>query len=263
MSRIDPEVRIRFTSPHPKDFPLPLLQLIAERPSLCKSLHLPAQSGSSAVLQRMRRGYTREAYLALAEQARAVIPGVALSSDFIAGFCGETEADHQATLSLMEAVGYEQAFMFAYSMRERTHAAYKLEDDVPEAMKQRRLSEIIATFRRRVTERNAVEVGSEHLVLVEGHSKRSSPANPTLTGRTDSNKRCVFSAAGDVLADADDPTGPRVPLKPGDYAVVRVAEAKTQTLVCEPIGRSGIEAFESRRRRRGMRPAHGVVAEMY
>lgn len=260
-------MRIRFTSPHPKDFPLPLLQLIAERPSLCNSLHLPAQSGSSTVLQRMRRGYTREAYLALAEQVRAVIPGVALSSDFIAGFCGETEADHQATLSLMEAVGFEQAFMFAYSMRERTHAAYKLEDDVPEAVKQQRLSEIIATFRRRVTERNTLEVGEEHLVLVEGFSKRSSPANPTLTGRTDSNKRCVFSAAADVLADADDPTSHRIPLKPGDYAVVRVKEAKTQTLLCEPIGRSGIEAFASRRRRaaaaEGMRPTHGAIAEMY
>lgn len=260
-------MRVRFTSPHPKDFPLPLLQLIAERPSLCSSLHLPAQSGSTAVLRRMRRGYTREAYLALAERAREVISGVALSSDFIAGFCGETEADHRETLSLMERVGYEQAFMFAYSMRERTHAAYNLSDDVPEPEKQRRLSEIIATFRRRAAERNAAEVGREHLVLVEGHSKRSSPLNPTLTGRTDSNKRCVFPAA-EALADADDPTAPRVPLRPGDYAVVRVAEAKAQTLICEPIGRSGIAAFEARRRRPtaaagGMRPSEGTVVEMY
>jgi tRNA A37 methylthiotransferase MiaB len=181
-------MRVRFTSPHPKDFPLPLLQLIAERPSLCCSLHLPAQSGSTAVLQRMRRGYTREAYLALAERAREVIPGAALSSDFIAGFCGETEEDHQQTLSLLEAVGYEQAFMFAYSMRERTHAQYNLQDDVLEPVKQRRLSEIISVFRRRCGERNAAEVGAEHLVLVEGPSKRSTAAAPTLTGRTDCNK---------------------------------------------------------------------------
>ncbi len=189
VSRVDPEMRVRFTSPHPKDFPVPLLQLIAERPSLCSSLHLPAQSGSTDVLRRMRRGYTREAYLALAERAREAIPGVALSSDFISGFCGESEADHRETLSLMEAVGYEQAFMFAYSRRERTHAAYHLEDDVPEQVKQRRLREIIEVFRRRAGERNAAEVGTtEHLVLVEGHSKRSTEASPTLTGRTDSNK---------------------------------------------------------------------------
>lgn len=181
-------MRVRFTSPHPKDFPLPLLQLIAERPSLCSSLHLPAQSGSTAVLSRMRRGYTREAYLALAEQAREVIPGVALSSDFISGFCGETEEDHAQTLSLMEAVGFEQAFMFAYSMRDRTHSAYHLRDDVPEPVKQRRLAEVIATFRRGVAKRSAAEVGEEHLVLVEGPSKRSTAEHPTLTGRTDSNK---------------------------------------------------------------------------
>ena len=94
-------VRVRFTSPHPKDFPLPLLQLIAERPALCKQLHLPAQSGSNEVLARMRRGYTWEAYLELVERAREAIPGVAISSDFIAGFCGETETDHEATLSLI------------------------------------------------------------------------------------------------------------------------------------------------------------------
>lgn len=181
-------MRVRFTSPHPKDFPLPLLQLIAERPSLCSSLHLPAQSGSTAVLARMRRGYTREAYLALVERAREVIPGVALSSDFIAGFCGETEEDHAQTLSLMEAVGFEQAFMFAYSMRDRTHSAYHLRDDVPEPVKQRRLAEVIATFRRGVAKRSAAEVGEEHLVLVEGTSKRSTAEAPTLTGRTDSNK---------------------------------------------------------------------------
>jgi len=98
------QVRVRFTSPHPKDFPLPLLQLIAERPSLCKQLHLPAQSGSNAVLHRMRRGYTWEAYVDLVATARAAIPGVAISSDFIAGFCGETEEDHEATLALIKEV---------------------------------------------------------------------------------------------------------------------------------------------------------------
>ena len=246
VSRVDEEVRIRFTSPHPKDFPLPLLQLIAERPSLCASLHLPAQSGSSTVLQRMRRGYTREAYLALVERAREVIPNVALSSDFIAGFCEETEEEHLETLSLIEAVGYDQAFLYAYSLRERTHAAYHLQDNVPEPEKQRRLAEIIATFRRVAAARNASEVGKEHLVLVEGPSKRSTPKKPTWTGRSDTNKRCILPHR-DVPVSVSVGEGGRVPLvalQPGDYVWVRVTEAKAQTLFCDDIlGRSSVREF--------------------
>lgn len=245
VSRVDEEVRIRFTSPHPKDFPLPLLQLIAERPSICASLHLPAQSGSSTVLHRMRRGYTREAYLALVERAREVIPNVSLSSDFIAGFCEETEDEHLETLSLIEAVGYDQAFLFAYSLRERTHAAYHLQDNVPESDKQRRLAEIIATFRRVAAARNAAEVGREHLVLVEGPSKRSTPDSPTWTGRSDTNKRCIFPYR-DVPASVrnGEGRGPMVSLQPGDYVWVRVTEAKAQTLFCDEIlGRSSVREF--------------------
>lgn len=110
-------MRIRFTSPHPKDFPDEVLQLVAERANVCNALHLPAQSGSSACLQRMGRGYTREAYLALVERARALIPAISLSSDFISGFCGETEAEHAETLSLIEEVGYDTVFCFPYSQR--------------------------------------------------------------------------------------------------------------------------------------------------
>jgi len=244
VSRVDEEVRIRFTSPHPKDFPLPLLQLIAERPSLCASLHLPAQSGSSSVLQRMRRGYTREAYLALVERAREVIPNVALSSDFIAGFCEETEEEHLETLSLIEAVGYDQAFLYAYSLRERTHAAYHLQDNVPEPEKQRRLAEIIATFRRVAAARNAIEVGREHLVLVEGPSKRSTPEKPTWTGRSDTNKRCILPYRDVPASVREGGKGPLAPLQPGDYAWVRVTEAKAQTLFCDEIlGRSSVREF--------------------
>lgn len=137
-----PDVRFRFTSPHPKDFPdevltpsplllllsthavVPeqLLYVIRDLPNVCKSLHIPAQSGSTRVLERMRRGYTREAYLSLIDHIRSIIPDIALSSDFISGFCGETEEDHQDTLSLLRSVQYDQAFMFAYSLREKTHA---------------------------------------------------------------------------------------------------------------------------------------------
>ena len=236
VSRVDPEVRVRFTSPHPKDFPLPLLELIGERPSICSSLHLPAQSGSTAMLTKMRRGYSREAYLQLVERAREVIPDVSLSSDFIAGFCGETEADHRETLSLLEEVGYDQAFMYAYSLRERTHAAYHYQDDVSEEVKQRRLAEIIETFRRVAGERNVLEVGREHLVLVEGLSKRSTPENPTMTGRNDNNKRCIISSSSSFeLGD--------LVLQAGDYVRVRVKEASAQTLFCEPLEKSSIKKF--------------------
>ena len=170
---VDPEMRVRFTSPHPKDFPDEVLRVIASRANVAKQLHVPAQSGSSSVLERMRRGYTREAYLDLVERARRDIPGVALSSDFISGFCGETEEEHADTVSLMRLVGYEKAFMFAYSMRDKTAAARHLTDDVPEDVKKRRLAEVIDAQRKGAEAANAEEIGRVHCVLVEGESKRS------------------------------------------------------------------------------------------
>ena len=122
VSLVDPEMRIRFTSPHPKDFPDRVLELIKERNNICCSLHMPAQSGSSNVLSYMRRGYTREAYLSLIHRAREIIPNVSISSDFISGFCGETEEDHELTISLLKEVQFDMAYMFAYSLREKTHA---------------------------------------------------------------------------------------------------------------------------------------------
>ncbi|XP_035760860.1 mitochondrial tRNA methylthiotransferase CDK5RAP1-like [Neolamprologus brichardi] len=168
VSRIDPDVRIRFTSPHPKDFPDEVLHLIAERGNICKQIHLPAQSGSSRVLKAMRRGYTREAYLDLVRNIKQIIPDVSLSSDFISGFCGETEDDHQQTLSLIREVGYNVGFLFAYSMRKKTHAFHRLQDDVPVEVKQRRLEECITVFREEAERVNAALIGSTQLVLVEG-----------------------------------------------------------------------------------------------
>lgn len=187
-----PEARVRFTSPHPKDFPLPLLQLIAETPNLCNSLHLPAQSGSTEVLSRMRRNYSREAYLDLAAQVRATIPGVTISTDMISGFCGETEQDHEDTLSLMREVAYEQAFMFHYSKRDRTLAARDMDDDVPLDTKLRRLREVIDVFMATQTAANEAQVGTRHIVLVEGPSRRASTESRSLQGRTDCNRRVVF-----------------------------------------------------------------------
>lgn len=118
IANISPELRIRFTSPHPKDFPNAVLEVIKQYPNICKSLHIPAQAGNSAVLERMRRGYTREAYLELVKQIRQIVPEVSLSSDFICGFCGETEEEFQDTLTLIDEVKYNVAYLFPYSMRE-------------------------------------------------------------------------------------------------------------------------------------------------
>lgn len=157
---------MRFTSPHPKDYPAELLQLMAERHNVCKQLHMPAQSGSTLVLKRMRRGYTREAYMELIDTVRSTIPDVSISSDFISGFCGETEEDHRDTITLMEAIQFDQAYMFAYSMREKTHAHRKMVDDVPQETKLSRLNEVISTFREVVQVKNdREEVGRLRVVL--------------------------------------------------------------------------------------------------
>uniref|UniRef100_A0A8C8A7X7 Mitochondrial tRNA methylthiotransferase CDK5RAP1 n=2 Tax=Otus sunia TaxID=257818 RepID=A0A8C8A7X7_9STRI len=224
VSRIDPEMRIRFTSPHPKDFPDEVLQLIQERHNICKQLHLPAQSGSTRVLEAMRRGYTREAYLELVQHVREAIPGVSLSSDFIAGFCGETEDDHQQTVSLLREVRYNVGFLFAYSMRQKTRAYHRLQDDVPADIKKRRLEELIAVFREEAARANEALVGQSQLVLVEGPSKRSASE---LCGRNDGNVKVIFpdtetaDAAGcEAAARA----------RPGDYVLVKVTSATSQSL---------------------------------
>ena len=263
VSALDPELRVRFTSPHPKDYPPALLTLMAERPNICNHLHMPAQSGSTTVLERMRRGYSREAYLELIDDVRRLIPDVAISSDFISGFCGETEEEHLDTISLMEKVQFDQAFMFAYSMRGKTHAHRTMEDDVPADVKNRRLNEVINTFRREVQLRNnEVEVGRLRLVLVEGESKRSTPENKTFSGRTDQNKRVVFPAGSfateeEVLKhlqssgsglDIDGQSllamKTKVELSRGDYALVQVEDARGHTLKGTALWRSSIVGFE-------------------
>lgn len=243
VAAINPEVRVRFTSPHPKDFPDDLLRVIAETPNVCKQLHMPAQSGSSTCLERMRRGYTREAYIDLISRARALIPGVALSSDFISGFCGETEDEHEDTLSLLREARYEQAFMFHYSLRDKTHAARNLTDDVPEDVKKRRLAEVIETFRAGALEANAAEVGRTHLVLVEGASKKNPDAQ--MSGRSDSGKRVILQGRRtkrDAFSDGET----TVEIQPGDYVVARVDEAGASTLIATPLGVTSAKNFYER-----------------
>ena len=235
LSEAHPEMRFRFTSPHPKDFPDELLHVIAAQPNACAQLHIPAQSGSSKVLEAMRRGYTRETYLELIDRVREVVPGVALSSDFISGFCGETEEDHQQTLSLIERVQFDKAYMFAYSMREKTHAHRKLVDDVEESVKQRRLREVIETFTAGAKAANAAEVGRVHHVLVDGVSKKDPDE---LMGRTDTNKRVVFARRG-IWGGGSSPD--RVVPTPGEYVLVRITESlSANTLRGTPTGRVSI-----------------------
>ena len=226
-SLLDPEMRFRFSSPHPKDFPDELLHLIAERPNLCSYIHIPAQAGSDSMLERMRRPYTRDQYLQLIEKMKGIIPGLSLSTDIIAGFCGETEEEHQQTLSLMREVEYDLAYMFAYSERERTLAYRKFEDDVPDDVKKRRLSEIISQQMSIQHRRNQDEIGQRHVVLVEGTSKRS---KQQISGRTDTNKIAVFD---------------RKDFKKGDYVEVEITGATSATLIAKPIANTSLEEYYS------------------
>ena len=184
-----PEMRVRFTTSHPKDMSDETLQVIAEMPNVCKHIHLPVQSGSDAVLQRMNRKYTRAWYLDRVAAIRRIIPDCGLSTDIFVGYCGETEEDHQLSLSLMREVGYDSAFMFKYSERPGTYASKHLPDDVPEEVKIRRLNELIALQNEISAERNAAQVGKVVEVLAEGTSKRS---RDQLFGRTEQNRVVVF-----------------------------------------------------------------------
>lgn len=224
-SQVDPEMRIRFTSPHPKDFPTPLLHLIAERPNLCNFIHIPAQSGSTTMLERMRRPYTREQYLDLIREMKSIIPGLTLSTDIIAGFCGETEQEHEDTMSLMREVEFELAYMFAYSERERTLAHRKMEDGVPEEVKKARLTQIIDQQMAIQLQNNLKEIGAVHIVLTENVSKRSTEQ---LSGRTDTNKMVVFD---------------RKEYKPGDYVVVEITDATSATLIGKPIKKTTLTEY--------------------
>ena len=243
VASVDPEMRIRFTSPHPKDFPDDVLRVIRDRPNVSKCLHMPAQSGSTATLERMARGYTREAYIELIDRVKMIIPGCAVTTDIISGFCGETEADHEDTVSLMTRIGYEQAFMFAYSEREGTGAHRHQKDDVPEDVKQRRLQEVIDAFRAKAAEKQRMEIGSTHCVLVEGPSKK----NPEeLTGKTDTSKWVIFDDAptGSYTGDARSATTGSHRVSPGDYVAVRVTGCSTGTLFGELLGKTTLTEFQ-------------------
>lgn len=184
-----PDMRVRFTTSHPKDMSDETLRVIAAHNNICRHIHLPVQSGSDRILRLMNRKYTREWYMGRIEAIRRIIPDCSITTDIFVGYHSETEDDHRMSLSLMEEVGYDSAFMFKYSERPGTYASKHLPDDVPEEVKLRRLDEMIKLQTRISAERNAMDVGKEFDVLVEGFSKRS---REQLFGRTSQNKVVVF-----------------------------------------------------------------------
>jgi tRNA-2-methylthio-N6-dimethylallyladenosine synthase len=213
VAEVDPLVRVRFATSHPKDISDELLLTIARYPNICKSIHLPVQSGSNHMLDLMNRKYTREDYMERIEAIRRIIPDCTLSTDLIAGFCNETEEDHRETLSLMEWAGFSSAFMFRYSERPSTLAADTMPDNVPDSVKERRLTEIIHLQNRLSLKSNREDIGKVFEVLVEGTSKRSAAH---YFGRTAQNKVVVFPSAGAVA---------------GIYVRVKIEEATSATLL--------------------------------
>ncbi|MDR2894708.1 MAG: MiaB/RimO family radical SAM methylthiotransferase [Alistipes sp.] len=214
---IDPQLRVRFATSHPKDISDELLEVMAATPNICRAIHLPAQSGSSRVLDKMNRKYTRDWYLERIAAIRRAMPDCAISTDVIAGFCGETPDDHAETLSLMRTVGYEFAFMFKYSEREGTVAAKSMPDDVPDEVKTARLEEIIALQNELSLVSNRRDVGREFEILVEGTSKRS-PDH--VFGRTSQNKVVVIPRTTQTGRN----------LHPGDYVKVSITDCSSATL---------------------------------
>jgi tRNA-2-methylthio-N6-dimethylallyladenosine synthase len=213
VAQIDPLLRVRFSTSHPKDITDEVLYTMKKYENICKYIHLPVQSGNSRVLEMMNRTYTREWYLDRVRAIREILgEECGISSDMIAGFCTETEAEHQDTLTLMDLVKYDFSYMFFYSERPGTLAAKKYEDDIPLDIKKRRLSEIIAKQNELSLERNKLDVGKEQWILIEGTSKKSSEE---LKGRNSANKVVIVPSAG---------------LKLGDYVKVKITDCTTATL---------------------------------
>ncbi len=217
VAQISPLLRVRFATSHPKDISDALLEVMARHDNICKAIHLPAQSGSNEMLKKMNRKYTREWYLERVAAIRRYMPDCAITTDLIAGFCGETLEDHQQTLSLMQEVGYASAFMFKYSERPGTFSARHYPDDIADEEKTRRLNEIIALQNALSVASNQAEVGLVREILVEGTSKRS---EEQLCGRTSQNKMVVFDR-GDHKA--------------GDYVTVKITGCSSATLFGEEI----------------------------
>jgi tRNA-2-methylthio-N6-dimethylallyladenosine synthase len=218
VAAVDPKLRVRFSTSHPKDMTDEVLETIAAHHNICKYVHLPVQSGSSRLLEMMNRGYTREWYLDRIAAIRRIIPGCGLSTDIITGFCSETDEDHELTMSLMREVQFDFAYMFSYSERPKTLAERKYADDVPDLVKKKRLAEVVDIQRYNSGVRTAEGVGKLHEVLIEGVSKKS---DEMLMGRNSENAVVVF---------------PKGNHKKGDYVLVKATSCTPSTLIGEVVG---------------------------
>ena len=212
---VSPDLRVRFSTSHPKDMTDQVLETIAKFDNICSYIHLPVQSGNTEVLKRMNRSYSREWYLNRIEAIKRIVPNCAISTDVISGFCDETEEEHQETISLMKEVKFDFAYMFKYSERPKTLAERRFEDNVPEKVKGERLSEIINLQQKHSLESNQSQIGKIHKVLVEGFSKKS---NEFLSGRNDNNCKVVF---------------PKGKFSKGDYVNVKIKSCTSATLIGE------------------------------
>lgn len=217
VARVNSELRIRFSTSHPKDITDDVLYTIAKYENVCNYIHLPVQSGSSRILEMMNRGYSREWYLDKIKSIKTIIPDCGLSTDIITGFCSETEDDHQLTVDMMQEVGFDFAYMFKYSERPNTPAHKKYKDDVPEEIKSKRLTQIVDLQLANSLKSNKRDIGKTFKVLVEGTSKKS---KEYLSGRNDQNKVVIF---------------PKKDIKPGQYVQVKVDECTSGTLLGEVI----------------------------
>jgi tRNA-2-methylthio-N6-dimethylallyladenosine synthase len=219
VAQISPSLRVRFTTSHPKDLSDKLLKKMAAYPNICRHIHLPVQSGSSAILKKMNRKYDREWYLGRISAIRQALPGCGITTDIFCGFCTETEEDHQQSLQLMEEVQFDTSFMFKFSMRPGTYAADHFEDDVPEEVKSRRLEEIIQLQNRLSLESNRRDIGKTMEVLAEGTSKKK---KSEFFGRSSQNKVVVFPNKG---------------LEIGDFVRVKITDCTQTTLIGEVEGK--------------------------
>lgn len=214
---ISPDLRIRFSTSHPKDMTDEVLETIAKHDNICNYIHLPIQSGNSEVLKRMNRGYTREWYLDRIEAIHRIIPDCAVTTDIITGFCDETDEEHRDTMTIMEEVKWDFAYMYKYSERPKTLAERRFEDNVPEEVKSARLTEVIDLQRKNSEIRNLKQIGKIHKVLIEGPSKRS---EIHMSGRNDHNTKVVFPVGNS---------------KKGDYVLVKITDCTTATLLGEIV----------------------------
>jgi tRNA-2-methylthio-N6-dimethylallyladenosine synthase len=216
---ISPDLRVRFSTSHPKDITDDVLHIMAKYDNICKHIHLPVQSGSSRMLQMMNRNYSREWYLSKIDRIREIVPGCSITSDIITGFCTETEEDNNATISLMQYAKFDMSYMYYYSERPGTLAHRRYKDDIPEEIKKRRLAEVVETQNKLSQDSNKQDIGKTFRVLIEGDSKKT---GDDWRGRNSQNKVLVFSKAG-------------FDLKAGDYVNVKVKESTQATLLGEIV----------------------------